>query len=41
MGKVECHSGLPLDPEEWCDKDVWELHWENGLSVSDAYIEEC
>lgn len=34
-------DGLPLDPDDWCEINVWESHHKEGLTPEQAYLEEC
>lgn len=32
---------IPIDPIEWCEKEVWKVHFDSRISIYDAYLREC
>ena len=41
MGKKKCHDGIALNPDDWCGKEEWKRYFLKGMTIKEAYDEEC
>jgi len=41
MAQKEDHAGIPLDPDDFSESEAWNELFSKGMTIDEAFLDQC